>query len=177
MISATQEERAVGAHPAPAGAARLRELYQLNARDGVRLAYLLTGDRELAEDIAQEAFVRVAGKWQDLRKPDAFRAYLRRAIVNLSRSHFRRQRIARRYLERNAADVRPATLPDLERREVLRAALQSLPHRQRAALVLRYYEDLSEQQTADVMGCSVGAVKSLVVRGTSALRQRIEEET
>lgn len=178
MISATRKERAVAeARPALAGAGRLRELYQINARDGVRLAFLLTGDRELAEDISQEAFVRVAGKWQDLRKPDAFRAYLRRAIVNLSRSHFRRQRIARRYLERTAGDVRPHSFPDVERREVLREALQSLPHRQRAALVLRYYEDLSEQQTADAMGCSVGAVKSLVVRGTSALRLRIEEET
>jgi RNA polymerase sigma-70 factor (sigma-E family) len=156
---------------------RLMELYQLNARDGVRLAYLMTGDRELAEDISQEAFIRVAGKWQDLRKPEAFRSYLRRSIVNLSRSHFRRQRVARNYLRRQPSTEASTALPDLERREALRLALQSLPHRQRAALVLRYYQDLSEQQTADALGCSVAAVKSLVTRGTSALRQRIEEGT
>jgi RNA polymerase sigma-70 factor (sigma-E family) len=153
------------------------ELYQLNARDGVRLAYLMTGDRELAEDISQEAFVRVAGRWQDLRKPEAFRAYLRRAIVNLSRSHFRHQRVARNYLQRQPGTEVSTGLPDLERRDVLRRALQGLPYRQRAALVLRYYEDLSEQQTAEALGCSVGAVKSLVTRGTGALRQRVEEGT
>jgi RNA polymerase sigma-70 factor (sigma-E family) len=157
-------------------AERLAELYQRNAREGVRLAYLLTGDRELAEDISQEAFVRVAGRWQNLRKPEAFRAYLRKAIVNLTRSHFRRLRVARGYVERVAADPATAHLPDVERAAVMKDALLGLPHRQRAALVLRYYDDLSELQTAEVLGCSVSAVKSLVTRGTNTLRQRIEVE-
>jgi RNA polymerase sigma-70 factor (sigma-E family) len=174
---AGEDERTIERAPAASRSGRLEELYQLNAREGVRLAYLMTGDRELAEDISQEAFVRVAGRWQDLRNPDAFRAYLRRSIVNLSRSHFRRQRVARNYLKRQASPEISSDLPDVERRDVLRTALQSLPHRQRAALVLRYYEDLSEQQTAEALGCSVGAVKSLVNRGTGALRQRIEEGT
>ena len=159
------------------GSARLLELYQLNARAAVRLAYMLTGDRELAEDLAQEAFVRVAGRWRDLRKPEVFRSYLFKSVVNLTRSHWRRERVARGYLRGQDARPQATELPDVERHEVLKDALLSLPHRQRAAVVLRYYQDFSEQQAADVLGCSVGAVKSLVLRGTEALRQRIGEDT
>ena len=71
---------------------RLAELYRRHAPDAVRLAYLLTGDRVLAEDLVQDAFVKLAGRFRDLRDPDAFAAYLRRTVVNLTNSHWRRTR-------------------------------------------------------------------------------------
>src|SRR5438105_4353777 len=79
---------------------RLGELYVRHADDAVRLAYLLTGDRALAEDLVQDAFVRLAGRLVHLRDPDAFDAYLRRTVVNLSNSYFRRKKVERAYLER-----------------------------------------------------------------------------
>ena len=82
--------------PAPTG--RLEELYVRNAPGALRLAYFLTGNRELAEDLVQEAFVRVAGRFRHLRVPDAFDAYLRRTIVNLSTSQLRRAKLERAYV-------------------------------------------------------------------------------
>src|SRR6266581_5976856 len=79
---------------------RLGELYVRHADDAVRLAYLLTGDRALAEDLVQDAFVKLAGRLAHLRDPDAFDAYLRRTVVNLANSHFRRKRLERAYVER-----------------------------------------------------------------------------
>jgi RNA polymerase sigma-70 factor (sigma-E family) len=156
----------------------LDELYARHIGAGVRLAFLLTGDRAHAEDLAQEAFVRCVGRFRHLRKPDAFEAYLRRAIVNLHTSGLRRRRLEREWLAREgAASVRRvSSQPDVGAREDLWRALGTLPARQRAVLVLRYYEDLSERETAEVLGCSVAAVKSLVARGGDSLRERIRGE-
>jgi RNA polymerase sigma-70 factor (sigma-E family) len=152
---------------------RLAELYRRHAPEAVRLAYLLTGDRALAEDLMQEAFVRVFGRFRDLRNPDAFGAYLRTTIVNLSRSHFRRAKVERAYVAREASAPGPGDPPDVGAREEMWQALLGLPERQRTAIVLRYYEDLSEAQTADAMRCPAGTVKSLVSRGIERLRQEI----
>jgi RNA polymerase sigma-70 factor (sigma-E family) len=151
---------------------RLGDLYAAHAPDAVRLAYLLTGDRALAEDLVHEAFVRLFGRFRDIRNPDAFGAYLRTTVVNLARSHFRRKRVERAYLdrERRAPDPEPV---DPGGREEMWQALQVLRPRQRAAIVLRYYEDLTEAQTAEVLGCAVGTVKSLVSRGIEQLRQEL----
>jgi RNA polymerase sigma-70 factor (sigma-E family) len=150
---------------------RLASLYLRNATDSVRLAYLITGDLPLAEDLVQDAFVRLSGRLLVLHDDSAFEAYLRRTIVNLANSYFRRRKVEQRYVERERA-VRPATIdaPDIAARDILRGALLALPVRQRTAIVLRFYEDLSEAQTADVMRCSVGNVKSLVSRGMEKLR-------
>ena len=78
----------------------LEDLYVRHAPEAVRLAFLLTSDAALAEDITQEAFIRVAGRFQHLRSPGAFDAYLRRTVVNLCMSHHRRRRVERTYLER-----------------------------------------------------------------------------
>lgn len=143
----------------------------------MRLAYLITSDRELAQDIAQDAFVRVAGHFRHLRSPEAFDAYLRRTVVNLCNSHFRHQRVVRAALEREAGlAARPAEGPDVGLREELRSALHHLPARQRTALVLHYYEDLSEEQLADAMGCSISAAPSLVAHGKQSLRTLIGSE-
>lgn len=156
----------------------LDELYARHIGAGVRLAFLLTGDRPHAEDLAQEAFIRCVGRFRHLRRPDAFEAYFRRAIVNLHTSGLRRRRLEREWLSKEGAESarRVSSQPDVGAREDLWKALATLPARQRAALVLRYYEDLSERETAEVLGCSVAAVKSLVARGGEALRERIRGE-
>jgi RNA polymerase sigma-70 factor (sigma-E family) len=159
---------------------RLSELYLRHAADAVRLAYLLTGDSALAEDIVQDAFVRLAGRLVHLRDPDAFHAYLRRTVTNLSKSHFRRKRVERAYLARahgatGAHDDRWSG-PSVEDRDALWRALGRLTTRQRAALVLRFYEDLPEREVADILNCRPGTVKSLVSRGLEDLRNEIEGE-
>jgi RNA polymerase sigma-70 factor (sigma-E family) len=153
----------------------LAELYVRHAPDGLRLAYLLTGDRAAAEDLVQDAFVRMAGRLVHLRDRGGFGAYLRTTIVNLARSQFRHREIERRYQHVNSTP-REATPADHSDREQMRIALLELSPRQRAAIVLRYYEDLSEAQTAEVMRCSVNAVKGLVARGMETLRAGIGEE-
>jgi RNA polymerase sigma-70 factor (sigma-E family) len=153
-------------------AGRLGELYEAHAPEAARLAYLLTGDRGLAEDLVHEAFVRLFGRFRDLRHPEAFRSYLRTTVVNLSRSHFRHRSVERAYLEREGRRA-PAAGPDLPGKRDLWESLQGLRPRQRAAIVLRYYEDLTEAQTAEVLGCAVGTVKSLVSRGLEQLRTEL----
>lgn len=155
---------------------RLERLYSENMAAAVRLAYLMTGDQQQARDIAQDAFVKVAGRFHGLRNPDAFPAYLRTTVVNLSRGHLRRLRTQRAYLARQPARETPAPTPDVETRDEMWSALQRLPVRQRAALVLRYYDDLSERQIADALGSSESAVKSLLSRGLQQLRAEMRGE-
>lgn len=156
----------------------LGEFYSTNANSAKRLAYLLTGDNELAEDITQDAFVKVVGRLGGLRKPEASAAYLRQTVVNLCRSHFRHRRVERAYLRREAAmqTTEAAEARDVLAADVLWKELQGLAYRQRCAVVLRYYEDLSEQQTADLLGCSVGAVKALTSRAMDQLRAKVGSE-
>lgn len=149
---------------------RFEELYAAHGRDAVRLGYLLTGSRADAEDLAQEAFVRLLGKFGDLRKPEVFRTYLMRTVANLAKSRYRHEEVERRHRRALAAAAATAESPDLAGRDELASALATLPHRQRAAVVLRYCEDLSEQQTAEVLDTSVKAVKGLVTRGLAGLR-------
>ena len=157
---------------------RLEDLYVRHAPAALRLAYFLSGDREEARDLVQDAFVRVAGRFRYLRQPDEFDAYLRRTIVNLHASRLRRLKVERSSLAREAALPRVGRGrggPRASRDEMWHAIL-GLPPRQRAAIVLRYYEDLSERQAAEVLRCSVGALNQLVVRATATLRDRIGEE-
>jgi RNA polymerase sigma-70 factor (sigma-E family) len=152
----------------------LAELYVAHAPEGVRLAFLLTGDRALAEDLVQDAFVRFVGRLRHLRDPNASGAYLRRTIVNLATSHFRHRRVERAYLERLAATPPAVTNVNDELDETMHRLLLELPQRQRAAIVLRFYEDLSDVQAADVLRCSPGTVRSLVTRGMKTLREAAE---
>ena len=163
-----------GSEAAVAG--RLGELYVLHAPAGLRFAYYLCGDAERARDLVQDAFVRVAARFSYLRQPDRFETYLRRTILNLHTSRLRRLRLEREYLAREGRRVAHTHEdPDpAERDEVWRAILD-LPARQRAAVVLRFYEDLSERESAEILGCSVGALNQLVVRATANLRATIGE--
>jgi RNA polymerase sigma-70 factor (sigma-E family) len=154
---------------------RLAELYAAHAERTGRLAFLLTGDRELARDLAQEAFARLVTRLAGLRKAEAVDAYLRRSVVNLARNHWRRLGRERTFLRREGPAIACATVsqPEVADREAVWEALSRLPYRQRAALVLRFYEDLSERQTASTLGCAVGTVKSLVSRGLESLRSEM----
>jgi RNA polymerase sigma-70 factor (sigma-E family) len=154
---------------------RLEELYTAHVDSAMRFAYLLTGDRGSAEDLVQDAFLRVFGRFGDLRSGAAFSVYLRRTLVNLAHDRHRRLRAER---ERATRIVVPGAqdMPDVAERERMRAAVSALPTRQRAALVLRYYEGFSEREAADVLGCSHPALKSLVTRGLATLRTRLEGE-
>jgi RNA polymerase sigma-70 factor (sigma-E family) len=152
-------------------------LYRVHSAEALRLGYLLTGDRTLAEDLVQDAFVKVLGRFHDLRNRDAFWWYLRRTIVNLSTSHFRRRRVERAWLERQHPSGEAGSFPhDLGDRERLREALMSLRPDQRAAIVLRFYEDLSLSDTAEALGMPLGTVKSTVSRGLERLREQLPEE-
>lgn len=148
---------------------RLEDLYVTEYPSVLRFAVLLTGEQDAAEDVAQEAFVRLFARFQDRKEPDAVRAYLRRIVVNLTRSRIRRLVHERRKNER-VARLPEEPGPDPATPALTRELLMNLPVRQRAALYLRYYEGRSEQETAEALGCSIGAVKSLVLRATRALR-------
>ena len=159
------------------GDGRLAELYTRHAAEAIRLAYVLTGDRLLAEDLVQDAFVKLAGRLVHLRDPGAFDAYLRRTIVNLANSSFRRKRVEREYLRRSAAEPAPvADGHDTDRRDELWRDLQRLPARQRTAIVLRIYEDLPEARVAEILGCRPGTVRSLVSRGLAQLRIHVRSD-
>jgi RNA polymerase sigma factor (sigma-70 family) len=155
---------------------RLADLYERHVGRAVALATLVGGNADAAEDIAHEAFIRTAGRLSGMRDPSAFDAYLRRTVVNLCRARARRASIERRYLGwlvQREVDPAPSRTED---QDVLWRALRDLPHRQRAAVVLRYYEDLSEERVAEALRCSPRAVNALVSRAMAALRERIQEE-
>lgn len=162
----------------PRASGRMADLYRAHAPAASRLAYLMTRDAARAEDLVHDAFVKVIGRFGDIRDPDAFGAYLKRTVVNLANSWFRRRRLEREHLEAEGRAMRPDPAGVSERdpveHEQLWAALSTLPPRQRAAIVLRFYEDLSEQQTAYVLGVPLGTVKSMVSRGLETLRTKVE---
>lgn len=150
------------------------ELYRTQGSSALRQAYLLTGNSSAAEDVVQDAFTRLLGRLKAIRDPEALRAYLHRTIVNLAKNYHRRE--GRQGLPSSTSN--PATYvtwqPDMEQWDELQAKLLGLPYRQRAALVLRYCEDLSELEVATALGTSPKAVRSLVGRGLAALRKSNE---
>jgi RNA polymerase sigma-70 factor (sigma-E family) len=137
----------------------------------VRLSALLLDSSDQAEDVVQEAVIacmRGEGRLQD---PDAAVAYLRRAVVNTARSALRRRVVALRHRDTAVGDVASAeesAYATLEREAVV-VALRRLPRRQREAVTLRFFSDMTEAETATTMGCSVGSVKAYTSRGIDAL--------
>src|ERR1700759_1075990 len=154
------------------------ELYSQHYRSLVRMAALLLRDTPTAEEVVQDSFVAMHGGWQRLRDTEKALAYLRQAVVNRSRSVLRHRTVVDKNLQKAPPDMPSAehgALVLLERSAVV-AALRGLPDRQREAIVLRYYADLSEAEIAAAMGISRGAVKSHTARGMSALRTALEHE-
>jgi len=139
----------------------------------LRTAYLMVGDHQLAQDLLQEALIKTFMAWPRLRDHERVEAYARRTIVTTSISWRRR----RSFHERPSDLLPDASTTDqvdsLATHQVVIGHLRGLPPRQRAAIVLRYYEDLSVAQTAELMGCSPGAVKSHVSIGLAKLRERL----
>jgi RNA polymerase sigma factor (sigma-70 family) len=146
------------------------DLYRSHVQDARKVAYLSVGDTAQAEDIVQDAFIRVLGRYGELRNPSSFRAYLLRTVLSLCKNHFRRAALERERLPLHRDPVAVET----QRDDDLLDALRRLPHRQRAALVLRYCEDLTENDTAEILQTSTKAVQSLVARGLATLRREVE---
>jgi RNA polymerase sigma-70 factor (sigma-E family) len=139
----------------------------------IRLAVGLTGDRTAAEEIVQDAFAALLRRWWHLRDSSAAMAYLQRVVVNGARKQRIRSRL---YSHATGASVEAEQSPgwDVESRTDMFAALSRLPYRKRACLVLRYYEDLSEAQVADLLGISIGTVKSQCSRGLRQLEVALQ---
>lgn len=156
----------------------LAALYEAHYTPLLRAAWLLLGDKDMAEEVVQEAFLRMHSARRRVRQPDRAPAYLRSITMNLARGLLRRQEVARR---RDRADVLvPAERPDDEavRSESQRRvvdALRTLPGRQRECVVLRYYLNLSERETAEALGIANGSVKSHTSRALAALESRLED--
>jgi RNA polymerase sigma-70 factor (sigma-E family) len=142
------------------------EFVTVRYTDLLRTAYLLTGSTHAAEDLVQTCLLRAMARWRRIDDP---LSYLRRAMVNQRVSRWRQLR--REVLRADPPDAPSAddTGPLAQRAAVL-AALAALPARMRAVLVLRYWEDLTEAATADLLGCSIGTVKSQASRGLARLR-------
>ena len=154
----------------------LTELFRAYYASLLRLAVVLADDHATAEDLVQDAYVRMHRAWGRLRDPDKALAYLRVCVVNGSRSRLRRLRTARRHTEPSPPDAPSAEELTAERQEHadVYAALGRLPGRQRQVIVLRYYGELSEAEIASTLGISTGAVKSHAHRGIAALEKALE---
>jgi len=172
-------DSALGAVPAGWDADRaVTALYSTHYRSLVRLAALLLRDVSAAEEVVQDSFVAMHDGWRRLRDSEKALSYLRQSVVNRSRSVLRHRVVVDRNAPKPPPDMPSAeqgAIAQLERSAVV-TALRTLPARQREAVVLRYYGDLSEAQIAMTMGISRGAVKSHTARAMAALRSVLERD-
>jgi RNA polymerase sigma-70 factor, ECF subfamily len=152
------------------------EWASIRARHLQRTAFLLCGDWQTAEDLVQECLTQVAVHWRRVQSADSPDAYVRRILVNQARGKWRR----RSTHERPSAVLVETAVDDGSNtravRDELVAALALLPARRRAAVVLRYFEQLSEAETADALGCSVGTIKSQTARALADLRRALSPQ-
>lgn len=160
--------------PGPDDRPRLRELealYRDRYEPSVRLAHLLVGDRHRAEELAQDAFVRLAPHLATVQNPGG---YLRTVLVNLCRDHRRRQALAGRHTPEPPPDAPPPGLPAAT--SAVWQALQSLPERQREAVALRFYADLPTGEIARILEVRPATVRSLIHRGLAALKEVVPHD-
>jgi RNA polymerase sigma-70 factor (sigma-E family) len=156
---------------AAVAAPSFEEVFPVLIRDAYRVAYRLLGDRGEAEDVAQEACARAYSRWSSVR--DHAEPWCVRVASNLALDVLRSRTRAVKRNERILTEQNAPVGASTDDRIDLYAALSKLPKRQRESVILRYLGDLSEAQTADVMGCSVGSVKTHSSRGLAALRQAL----
>lgn len=136
-----------------------------------RLVGILTlycGDPDLAEDLAQETVARLCARWTQIRDPQATAAWLRRVAINLANSHFRRKSSERRAIRNLRRDE---AMPDSSDAVAIRLAVSNLPPRQRAAIVLRYFAEMTVPEVAALLDCPEGTVKSLTYNAMRSLRK------
>jgi RNA polymerase sigma-70 factor (sigma-E family) len=157
------------------GTDALRMAFEAHYAGVARLCLLLCGSREEAEDLAQEAFVRLAPRLEDL-DLEAVGPYVRRIAVNLWKNRLRRLALEVKGKVRLGSLRRTIDEPGREEHERVWQAVRRLPKGQRACVVLRYYEDLSEAEAAEVLGRSLGTVKSQTSRGLARLRKELGDE-
>ena len=153
-------------------------LYAEHALGLVRLAVIMLGDRAAAEDVVQDAFLGLYRRWDRLADPSHPLAYVRASVINGCRSALRRRSrgVVRLFTEPPAESAEARALVSEEYRAVV-AAIRRLPARQREALLLRYYLDMSEGETARAMGVSRGTVKSATSRALAAIGRILKEES
>ena len=157
------------------------QLFAAHYTSLVRLAFLLVRNSGEAEEIVQDAYVALHGRWRRLAEPERALGYLRRSVVNAARSSHRHNAVADRHLATTAGAAQQVerSAEDHAMDSAIRAAvmevLQGLPERQREVLVLRYYSDLSEADIAETLGISRGSVKTHASRGIRALRTLVED--
>lgn len=151
-------------------------VYRVHLEPLLRFAWLLCGDRHQAEDVVAEAFARVFAHWRRGQVSEPY-AYLRRAVINEAASRGRRRVLEAREEPRRVGRGRVERPLDelVAERDVVVQALRRLPLRQRAVLVLRFYDDLPEREVAELLGLSAGTVKSHAARGLERLRAELEE--
>lgn len=154
-------------------AALLSELFDQNFVSLRRLAFALLGDASAADEVAQDAFVRLYASWRRLDDLDHPPTYLRKIVLNLCRSRGRRAALQRRS-EPLLRDDHVTREPDVALRLDVWRALEMLPQRQRACVVLRYLEDLSEADVAQLLDCSIGTVKSQLHKARAKLERALE---
>jgi len=142
----------------------------------LRMLTLYCGDREVARDLTQETLARAWVHWRRLRKMDRGDLWLRRVALNLAKSHFRHTKVEQAARGRLLWPEEHTDGPDAGERLAVREALAHLTHRQREAVVLRFMDDFSVEQTAAVMGCSEGTVKKLTARAIVSLRDQMGME-
>lgn len=158
--------------------AAVGELYQATAVGLIRLAYVILGDRQAAEDVVQDAFCNLFRRWDRLSHADGAEYYVRVAVLNACRSALRRRAVrSRRVLyELPAPSVEAAVLGGEERDELIRA-VDRLPVRQRETLILRYYLDLSDDEIATLMGVGMSSVRSARHRALETLARNLKERS
>ena len=151
-----------------------RALVELCRREHPRLVGTvgyLVGDIELAEDLVQEALLRVVRDWHEVAQLESPGGWAHRVAVNLALSALRKRSTRRRIHEQTARWDEQRSEGDLDTALAVRQAVTSLPERQRVIIVLRYYADMSVEDVANVLGCPTGTVKTLTSRAIAALRQ------
>jgi RNA polymerase sigma-70 factor (sigma-E family) len=173
--AAASRDAATGQPPA---ADQVTVLYRTHGMDLVRIAAVMLGSRAAAEDAVHDAFCGLYRRWDRLNDSQKALAYVRSAVINRCRSELRRRSRLERRADRNHRPLDPdspeqAAILGEEHRDVL-AALSRLPHRQREALVLRYFLDLPEAEIATAMGITTGTVKSTTSRALAALGRLLE---
>jgi RNA polymerase sigma-70 factor (sigma-E family) len=142
----------------------------------IRMLTLYCGDREVARDLTQETLTRAWVHWRKVRRMDRADLWLRRVAVNLANSRFRHARVERSARTSLSREEDLAEGPDIASRLVVLAALARLTPRQRESVVLRFMDDLTVAQTAEVMSCGEGTVKKLTARALLSLRDQLGEE-
>jgi RNA polymerase sigma-70 factor (sigma-E family) len=157
---------------------QFREFVQRRAAPLHRTAYLLCGDWHLADDLVQEALAKTYRHWARVQRADSPDAYVHRILVNETNRHWRRQKGVATTGHEPATDeaVSGDATNEIVRRDGLLRALLALPTRQRATIVLRYLEGLTERETATALRCSNGTVKSQTSRALTALKTYLERE-